>query len=681
MLWVVARRALQQRAAVNADSAATEVEAARTLTDAAATFVHKLGGWAAIAALRPEAPAQAAPTFRLSDFIDECDPKSRAQTLVAGSHGVLDLLGAFAHVATNASSGRARRVASLARQAVWDEIKAEVDRATSPESVEDVSGDIERALARVGRLNGLLGLDPHHGTEDGPAGEDASSPSATPRGASAGRGAEDRVSKLLRRQLTAARVYALRTLRLASSDEWSRVPDRFTGLSAADDAAAPLASHPSLALDSAPSNPETPTKPPSARDVSASRSPSASTPPRVRPSHSSARDEAALYLSTRIRGDAPSSHDAADLAVSVRDCGGFVGLLGPGAMQRATSVQATSAARQAYQLVLRAGGADDRAMAAALSTFHQVHGSNAIVAAVATAADETRRLSDEVAHGRAAEQRRWSRDRLMTAVEDLGTRALSAAPSLAGSARRLLNALMLCVAIAAGLWLSADLGASVAERAWTQLGVTKCSSSALGSLAGRMWIGRLVGWQAGAGETGVADSCRGVAFLLGLLAATAVTSWLLGARTAMALPLVFLAAMLAKEVAVRASETVLGPVAVTVAVSAFAIVAAAHAAAACRAARISARRAALRAMDDKELQALPASALDVDAAVKAADAASWASPQAEAAAETALVVLAVLGGLALADSLVCPSSFPNPGCSLWAARASAGHLAGALMWD
>ena len=36
MLWVVARRALQQRAAVNADSAATEVEAARTLTDAAA---------------------------------------------------------------------------------------------------------------------------------------------------------------------------------------------------------------------------------------------------------------------------------------------------------------------------------------------------------------------------------------------------------------------------------------------------------------------------------------------------------------------------------------------------------------------------------------------------------------------------------------------------------------------
>ena len=269
----------------------------------------------------------------------------------------------------------------------------------------------------------------------------------------------------------------------------------------------------------------------------------------------------------------------------------------------------------------------------------------------------------------------------MTAVEDLGTRALSAAPSLAGSARRLLNALMLCVAIAAGLWLSADLGASVAERAWTQLGVTKCSSSALGSLAGRMWIGRRGGWQEGAGETGVAASCRGVAFLLGLLAATAVTSWLLGARTAMALPLVFLAAMLAKEVAVRASETVLGPVAVTVAVSAFAIVAAAHAAAACRAARISARRAALRAMDDKELQALPASALDVDAAVKAADAASWASPQAEAAAETALVVLAVLGGLALADSLVCPSSFPNPGCSLWAARASAGHLAGALMWD
>lgn len=303
------------------------------------------------------------------------------------------------------------------------------------------------------------------------------------------------------------------------------------------------------------------------------------------------------------------------------------------------------------------------------------------MAAVATAADETRRLSDEVAHGRAAEQRRWSRDRLMTAVEDLGALALAAAPSLAGSARRLFDALMLSAAVAAGLWLSADLGTSVAERAWTQLGVTKCSSSALGSLAGRLWIGRLVGWQSGTGEADVADSCRGVVFLFGLLAATAVVSWLLGARTAMALPLVFLGAMLAKEVAVRASETVLGPVAVAIAVSAFAIVAVAHAVATCRAARINARRAALRAMDDKELQALPASALDVSVAVKAADAASWASPEAEAAADTALVVLAVLGGLALADSLVCPSAFPNPGCSVWAARASAGHLAAALMWD
>lgn len=179
----------------------------------------------------------------------------------------------------------------------------------------------------------------------------------------------------------------------------------------------------------------------------------------------------------------------------------------------------------------------------------------------------------------------------------------------------------------------------------------------------------------------MADSCQGVVFLSVMSAATAAVTWLLGARIAMALPLVFLAAMLFKEVSVRASETVLGPVAVAVAAGAVVIVAAVHAAASCRAARINSRRAALRAMDDKELQALPASALDVDAVVKAADAASWTSPEAEAAADTALVVLAVLGGLTLADTLVCPAGFPSPGCSVWAARASASHLAGALMWN
>lgn len=388
VLWTLVRRGLQRRAAASAETAATEVETARGLTDAASEFVHKLGGWAALAALRPEGPATEAPTFRLSDILKGYNPKDGGQTLVAGSHGVLDVLRTFAHVAKTAESGRTRRVAGLARQAVWDEIKAEVDRATSPETVEEVGGDIERALARVGRLNGLLGLSPCHGTDDKPASETkpaAAAPAAPP--AAVRNGEEDRVTKLLRRQLATARGYALRTLRLATSEEWSRVPDRFTSLGASDGALPPLASQPSLALDSAPSNPSTPQH---GRAAPASRSPSESPPPPSRAAHSSDHEEGNSYFSSMVRNAEP---EALELVVRVRDCGGFVGLLGPTAMQRATSVQATSAARQAFELVSGTGGTDVAAMTAALTTFHQVHGSKYVQRLTSTPELQPRRAA------------------------------------------------------------------------------------------------------------------------------------------------------------------------------------------------------------------------------------------------------------------------------------------------